>query len=167
MDTNTEPTEMATKPIKEHEWLQNLLGEWRIETEMVMEPGEPKVTSSGTSSVKSLGGLWAFSEDHESMPDGEATTSYFSIGYDVTFKEYRACMVMSASSHAWNFTGSLSDDGKIMTLNCEGPSMIDDGTALYRNVIELIDKDHRSLTSYNQDENGAWQEYMKADYYRV
>jgi hypothetical protein len=168
MDTNTqEPVEMATKPINEHEWLQNLVGEWKIESEMSMEPGGPKMKTGGTASVKNLDGLWAFAENKETMPDGQAVTSYFALGYDVTFKEYRGCVVMSASSHLWNYTGKLSEDGKTMTLDCEGPDMVkDEGTALYRDTIELIDENHRVHTSYAQVD-GTMQEFAVARYSRI
>ncbi|HSI21240.1 MAG TPA: DUF1579 family protein, partial [Verrucomicrobiae bacterium] len=105
---STEPQDqmdMGTKPIKEHEWLQRLVGDWKIETEMVMEPGAPKMKSSGTATTKSLGGLWAFSEAKETMPNGVATTSYLALGYDVSFKEYRGCGIASMSSHLWKYMG--------------------------------------------------------------
>jgi hypothetical protein len=162
-----EPMEMATKPLKEHEWLKNLLGEWKIESEMVMPDGQ-KMKSQGTASVKSLGGLWAFAEGKDTMPDGTEFTSYFALGYDVSFKEYRGCMVMSASSHLWKYVGELSADGKTMTLNCEGPDMVNDGkTALYRDVITLVDENHRTYTSSGQDDKGEWQQFMTAHYTRV
>lgn len=169
---STEPQEqtdmMATQPIKEHQWLQNLIGEWRIENEMSMEPGGEKMKSTGTSSVKSLDGLWAFSENKEAMPNGQAVTSYWALGYDVTFKKYQACIIMSASSHLWKYDGTLSSSGTTMTLDCVGPAMTEEpGTALYREVIELIDKNHRTHTSYSQDEDGSWQEFAKAHYFRV
>lgn len=162
-----EPMEMGTKPVQEHEWLQKLVGEWKVESEMAAEPDSPKLKSQGSASVKSLGGLWAFSENKEAVSNGMEMTSYFGLGYDVSFKEYRAFWVGSMSSHLWKYVGTLSADGKTMTLNCEGPSMTKDGeTALYRDVIELIDDDHRTLTSYGQDEKGEWQEFAKAHYYR-
>lgn len=159
--------EIGTKPIKEHEWLQNLVGEWRVESEMVMEPGGPKLNTKGTASIKSLGGLWAFSELKDVQPDGSESLSYFALGYDVTFKEYRGCWLGSFSSHLWKYTGSLSADEKIMTLDCEGPSMTDDGTAPYRDVIELVDENHHVKTSYAQGENGEWEEFSTAHYYRA
>lgn len=163
-----EQIEMATKPLKEHEWLKNLLGEWRIESEMQMEPGGQTFKTEGRASVSSLGGLWAFTESQDMMPDGTQVESRFALGYDVSFKEYRGCWIMSASSHLWKYTGELSEDGKTMTLTCEGPSMVVDGeTALYREVIELIDENHRTQTSYAQDENGEWQQFGKSDYFRV
>ena len=75
---------------------------------------------------------------------------------------------MSASSHLWKYVGSLSADGKTMTLSCDGPSMVEDGeTVPYRDVIKLVDANTRTLTSYGQDEQGEWQEFMKATYTRV
>jgi uncharacterized protein DUF1579 len=163
-----EEIEMGTKPIQEHQWLQKLVGEWRTETEMSMGPGEPKQKSEGTESVKSLGGLWAFGERTTKMPDGTAMILYSTLGYDVSFKEYRGCLFFSVSSHLWKYVGELSADGKVMTLNCVGPNMTKDGeTANYRDVIEILDDDHRTLTSYGQDDNGEWHEFMKAHYTRV
>ncbi|RYG26247.1 DUF1579 domain-containing protein [bacterium] len=158
---------MGTKPVAEHAWLQNLLGDWEVTSEMMMPDGST-ATSEGKESCKSLGGLWAFSQGEGTMPNGEKMEMYWTLGYDVSFKEYRGCWFMSVSSHLWKYVGTLSEDGKRMTLNCEGPSMVEDGkTALYRDVIDLIDANTRTLTSYGQDEKGEWQQFMKAAYTRV
>ena len=102
------------------------------------------------------------------MPDGSSMNYYAALGYDVSFKEYRGCWIASVSSHLWKYVGELSADGRVMTLNCVGPSMTKDGeTANYRDVIEIIDENHRTLTSYGQDDNGQWQEFMKARYTRA
>ena len=163
----TEAAEMGTKPVLEHQWLRNLVGEWRIETEMTMAPGQPKQKSEGTESVLSLGGLWAFGGGKATMPGGTVMEHYFALGYDVSFKEYRGCWFASMSSHLWKYVGELSADGKVMTLSCVGPNMTKDGeTANYRDVIEILDADHRTLNSYGQAEDGAWHEFMKARYTR-
>jgi hypothetical protein len=169
MSTQTqEPVDMGTKPVQEHQWLQKLVGDWRVETEMTMEPDQPRQKAQGTESVRSLGGLWALTEGKTTMPDGTAMTYYAALGYDVSFKEYRGCWFASMSSHLWKQVGELSADGKVMTLNCVGPNMTKDGeTANYREVIEILDADHRTLTSYGQDDKGAWQEFMQAHYTRV
>ncbi|HEX5322239.1 MAG TPA: DUF1579 domain-containing protein [Capsulimonadaceae bacterium] len=169
MDTQTqEPVEMGTKPIVEHAWLQKLVGEWRIESEMWMGPDQPRVRLEGTETVKSLGGLWAFAERTGKAPNGILFTTYATLGYDVSFREYRGCWFGSMSSHLWNQVGTLSADGKVMTLDCVGPDMAVDGqTANYREVIEIIDDNHRTLTSSGQDETGEWQEYWKFTYTRI
>lgn len=167
MSTETQEMPEATKPIQEHAWLQKLVGEWRVESEMVMGPGGPTIKGEGKESVSSLGGLWAIGEGDATMPDGNRMQYRSALGYDVSFKEYRGCLCMSASSHLWKYVGELSADGKVMTLDCVGPDMVKDGeTANYRDVIEIIDDNHRTLTSYGQDENGGWQQFMKAHYTR-
>ena len=169
MSTQTqEPVEMGTKPVKEHEWLQQFVGNWSIETVMNMGPDQPEMRSHGTESVKSLGGLWAFGQGKGEMPGGASMEICWTLGYDVSFKEYRGCWFASMSSHLWKQTGTLSDNGKTMTLDCVGPSMTKDGeTANYRDVIELIDDNHRTLTSYGEGESGEWHSYMKATYTRI
>jgi hypothetical protein len=169
MSTQTEePIEMGTKPVQEHEWLKNLVGEWRTESEMSMGPDQPKQQSQGSETVRSLGGLWAYGEGKATMPDGTSMEYYSALGYDVSFKEYRGCWFASMSSHLWKQTGELSADGKTMKLTCVGPSMTKDGeTANYRDVIEIQDENHRTMTSYGQDDNGDWQEFMKVSYTRI
>jgi hypothetical protein len=163
-----EPVEMGTKPVQEHKWLENLVGEWRTKSEMTMGPDQPKQRSEGRESVKSLGGLWAFGEGHGKMPDGAPIEYYSALGYDVSFKEYRGCWFASVSSHLWKQAGELSADGKVMTLSCLGPSMTVDGeTANYRDVHEIIDHNHRTMTSYGQDDSGEWQEFMKVHFTRI
>lgn len=164
----TEQMEMGTKPVKEHEWLQKLVGEWRVVSEFQMGPGGPLQQSEGRDTTKSVGGLWAFSQGIGHMPDGSEFSMFATLGYDVSFKEYRGCWFASMSSHLWQYIGTLSDDGKVMTLNCRGPHMEKDGeTANYRDVIEILDDNHRTLTSYGQDDDGNWQQFMKATYTRV
>jgi hypothetical protein len=168
MSTETQEMEMGTKPVREHEWLRNFIGEWRVQNEMTMGPGQPKMNSEGRESVKDLGGLWAVAQGHSAMPGGGNMDYYATLGYDVSFKKYRGCWFASVSSHLWVQEGQLSADGKTLTLSCVGPDMVKDGeTANYRFVFEIVDNNHRTMTEYGQDENGQWQEFIKSRYTRV
>jgi hypothetical protein len=102
------------------------------------------------------------------MPDGDVMEYHSALGYDVSFKEYRGCWFANVSSHLWKYVGEMSPDRKKLTLNCEGPDMVQDGkTANYRDVIEIQDRDHRTLTSFAEGENGEWIQFMKASYTRT
>src|SRR5579864_3290251 len=90
----TQTEEMGTKPLKEHEWLKQLVGEWKAESEMNMPDGS-KTTAKGTDSVKSLGGLFSFHHAQLTMADGGKIEVYAALGYDVTFKEYRKVDIMN------------------------------------------------------------------------
>lgn len=158
----------GTQPLAEHKWLENLIGEWTYESEFWMEPGQEPQKSTGTESVRSLGGLWAVAENKGVMPGGVEMTSIFALGFDVTFKEYRGCWLASASSHLWKYVGTLSADGKTMSLDCEGPSMVHDGqTAEYRDVIELIDENTRVHKSYGAEKGQEMHHFMTITYRRV
>jgi hypothetical protein len=165
-DDNAEMS--PTKPVDNHKWLNNLLGEWGLVSEYHDGTGEAMQSMKGHESVRSLGGLWAFSEGKINMPDGSTGEYFRTLGYDLTFKEYRGCLFMGMSSHLWKYSGELSADEKTMTLLCEGPDMENDGqTTMYRDVHQLINADQRTLTTSGQGENGEWIEFSKSTYTRV
>lgn len=170
MSTATETQQdmpMGTKPVKEHEWLQKFVGDWNTTAEMMMPDGSTS-TSTGSETVKSLKGLWAYVEGQGEGPDGSTMEYRSGIGYDVSFKEYRGFWLADMSSHLWKYTGTLSEDGKTMTMACVGPDMEKDGeTANYRDVHEIIDENTRTMTSYGEMGEGNWQQFMKVTYTRA
>jgi hypothetical protein len=155
------------EPQEEHQWLQKLVGEWSLEAEMTMAPGEPPKKTTGTESVRSVGGLWVVAEGQGEMPDGGAGTSIMTLGYDPQKKQYVGTWIGSMMTHLWIYEGSLDAGERVLTLNSEGPSMSGDGTlAKYQDVIELKSDDHRILTSRMPGEDGKWQVFMTAHYRR-
>jgi hypothetical protein len=170
METSTTTQTEAMKkvePQKEHEWLHKLVGEWTMEAEMTMAPGEPPAKSQGTESVRSLGGLWIVAEGKGEMPGGDHGTWIMTLGYDPQKKRYLGTWVGSMMTHLWVYDGSLDTGGKVLTLDSEGPSMSGDGTLVkYQDVIELKSDDHRILTSRMPGEDGKWQVFMTAHYRR-
>jgi len=168
MSTETqEQVEMGTKPIKEHEWLSNFVGTWKTENTMTMPDGST-VQGKGKETQKMLGGLWVLGEGSGEMPDGSTMEYRTGLGYDVSFKGYRGFWLADMSSHLWKYEGELSADGKVLTLNCKGPDMVVDGkTANYRNVHTLIDKDHRKMESFGEQEDGSWAQFMTVTFTRA
>ena len=51
MSTDTQDMDFATKPLPEHEWLNNLVGEWRVESEMTMGEDSMKGTLVAIGSI--------------------------------------------------------------------------------------------------------------------
>lgn len=172
METTTTPSEsiesmMKAEPQKEHRWLQQLVGEWTLEAEATTAPGEPPVKTTGTESVRSLGGLWTVAESEGEMPGGGTSTAIMTLGYDPQKKRYVGTWVGAMMTHLWLYEGSLDASERLLTLDCEGPSMSGDGTmAKYQDVIEIKSDDHRVLTSHVLGEDGTWQAFMTAHYRR-
>jgi hypothetical protein len=158
----------VTQPVAEHAWLTKLVGEWIVESEIDMGPEAGIQKSTGREKASMFGGLWVLAEGEGEMPGGGTMHYKTGIGFDVTFKEYRGFWIADVSSHLWKYVGEMSEDGRVLTLNCEGPHMQKDGeTALYRDVIEIVDENRRVMTSYGQDDSGNWNRFMTATYTRV
>ena len=173
MDTQTKQTEQAPMPPapqEEHQWLQQLVGEWTTEAQMAMAP-EAGETCKGTESVRSLGGLWILAEGRGEMPDGGSATMLMTIGYDPGKKRYVGTWVGSMMTHLWLYDGELDASRTVLTLNSEGPDMSPGAApgklAKYKDVIEIKGADHRILTSYCLGADGKWQQFMTAQYQRT
>ena len=166
-NTQHEPT-MHSEPQREHQWLQKLVGEWTVEIEATMQPGQPPEQHRGTESVRSLGGLWTIGEGTGAMPGGGEAKSIMTLGYDPRTERYRGTFVASMMTHLWIYDGELDAAEHVLTLNTEGPSMAGNGTmAKFRDVIEFISDDHRTMKSYALTDDGTWQQFMTAHYRRV
>ena len=59
--TTTQPEHMMMpEPQAEHQWLQKLVGDWTVEGEAPMEPGQPPMTFRGpsASAPSEASGCW-------------------------------------------------------------------------------------------------------------
>jgi hypothetical protein len=158
---------MKTEPQKEHEWLQQLVGEWTYESECSMEPGKPPEKFKGIENVRSLGGLWVLSEGSGEMPGGGMATMVMTLGYDPEKQRYIGTWVGSMMTHLWLYDGSLDAEKNRLTLNAEGPNCAEEGKlAKYKDVIEIKSSDHRLLTSHMLGDDGEWRPFMTASYRR-
>jgi hypothetical protein len=159
---------MKCDPQKEHEWLQQLIGTWKSESDCIMGPDKPPMKTTGGEVVRSMGGLWVLADGHMTMPDGDSGTMLMTLGYDPQKKRYVGSWVGSMMTRLWVYDGSLDPTGKILTLNTEGPSFTDENKlSSYRDVIEILGPNDRTLSSHAQGDDGTWNKFMTAHYHRV
>ncbi|MGO4285687.1 DUF1579 domain-containing protein [Bosea sp. TAB14] len=158
---------MNSEPQKEHEWLQQLVGEWSVEITASMGPDQPPTNTQGTETVRSLGGLWTLGEGQGVCPDGSPVTSLMTLGFDSAKGRYVGSFIASMMSMIWHYDGALDADRKALVLDTEGPSMAGDGAmAKYQDVITFLSPGHRTLTSRALGPDGQWTEFMSAHYRR-
>lgn len=157
---------MFAEPQQEHRWLDRLVGEWTSEFECRMGPDEPPMKSQGVEVVRSLGGLWIVGEGEGEAPDGNTSKTVMSLGYDPRTKHYVGTFIASMMAHLWVYSGSLDAAGKVLTLDTEGPDFSGQKLAKYKDIIEFVDDDHRTLTSRILGEDGTWSQLMTAHYHR-
>jgi Protein of unknown function (DUF1579) len=157
---------MHTKPQAEHQWLDKFIGHWISETECSMGPEQPPSKTTGTEVVCSLGGLWIVAEGEGEMPDQETGRTIMTLGYDPQSDRYIGTFIGSMMTHLWIYSGSLDADGKVLTLDTEGPNFSQSAMAKYKDIIEFVSDDHRIMTSQILGDDGNWLRFMTAHYRR-
>jgi hypothetical protein len=155
------------EPQPEHEWLQQLVGEWTYEHECVMGPDQPPMKATGTESVRAIGKLWIQGEGRWEMPEGSAMTSLITLGYDPGKKRFVGTWVGSPMTKLWIYDGELDAAKKKLSLYSMGPDFSGGPEEVkYCDAIEIVDNDHRMLTSSTQGKDGQWTQFMTAHYRR-
>lgn len=158
---------MRAQPTAGHHWLGKLIGEWTFESNCSMGPDQPPMLTKGREIVRSLGGLWTIGE---STMGGEETggRSIMTLGYDPVKKKFVGTFIASMMTHLWPYEGTLDSNGKVLTLDSEGPSFVSKNEyAKYQDSIEFVDDNHRILSSRMLMHNGQWIAFMEAHYHRV
>lgn len=159
---------MKVEPQKEHQWLQQFVGEWTYEHDCDMGPGQPKVKLTGTESVRSIGGVWIVGEGRGNMPDGNEGRMILTLGYDPHKGRFVGSWIGSMMTHLWVYNGWLDDAGRVLTLEAEGPSFTDPTKSqLYRDVYEIKSDKVRTLTAQMRGDDGEWHPFMTATYTRT
>lgn len=158
---------MESKPGKEHEWLMRLAGEWTFDGEAILSPDQPPVKSTGTESVRAVGGLWIVAEGQGEMPGCGAATTILTLGYDQGKNAFVGTWIGSMTPYLWIYRGSLDASERVLTLDTEGPSLAGDGKmSRYQDIIEVVSDDHRTLSSQMLGEDGRWNRFMTVHYRR-
>lgn len=155
-----------TKPTKDHELLNQFAGDWIAKAETVPMPGQAAFKNEGIETAKMVGGFWLISHGEASM-QGTPVNSVMTIGYDPSARKYVGTFLCSVDSTLWKYDGAMDATGKKLTLETEGPSMVDHTKKTkYRETLELIDKDHKTFTSFMQADDGKWVKVVTVDYQR-
>lgn len=156
---------MNLEPHAMHRWLQQLLGDWTSTSNCDADPGQPTEQSQGTEHGRALGDLWVILEGTGTMPGGGEARMQMTLGYDPEKNEFLGTWVGSMMAHMWVYRGTLDAGQKVLTLETEGPSFKDDGkTVRYRDVITIISANERTLTSFGQQPDGSWKQFVHAKY---
>jgi predicted enzyme related to lactoylglutathione lyase len=145
-------------PGEHHKWLEQLVGTWTVESETIGE-------GTGTDTVRSLGGRWVVCDLKSEVPGMGPMNAVLTLGYNSETGKYQGTWVDSITDHLWVYEGTLDPTRKILTLEAEGPNMLDPtkGDMPYRDVIEFKSADHRTLTS-SAFVDGEWVQFMTANY---
>lgn len=154
-------------PQQEHEWLQQLVGDWTYEHTSDCQPGDTPQVFRGTQRTRALGKLWIIGDGTGNMPGGGAALSQLTLGFDPRTKRFVGTWVGSMMTHLWVYDGALDAERKTLMLDCEGPSFNDPNKLTkYKDIFTVLSPDHYTLTSRVLGDDAKWQEFMVAHYRR-
>lgn len=156
---------MFAKPQQEHQWLDQLIGQWKFEHDCEMPDGT-KSNTSGTMKCRSLGGMWLICESSGESRDGQ-WSSIMTLGFDLAQSQFVGTFVASMMANIWPYHGVLDEAAKRLPLYSEGPKFDGSGVGKYRDTIEIVDADTWLFTSELQLEDASWQQFMVAKHTRV
>jgi hypothetical protein len=156
-----------SEPTEQHKWLQQFVGEWTVESTMMMPDGS-SMTGTGRETVTTLGELWVIGAMTAGMPGGGEMQSRLTLGFNSAKGKFEGTFIATMMDMQWVYEGSLS--GNVLTLDCVGPNMmpgVEPGTmANYQDIYEVVDSNTRKLRSQAQTPDG-WLQFMEATYKRV
>jgi hypothetical protein len=151
-----------------HRWLQRLIGDWTYEIDPADGHGESPQKIGGTEHVRALGDVWIVGEGKGRMPDGSPSDWQLTLGYDPGQQRFVGTWIGSMMNFLWIYRdGFLDADGRVLTLEAEGPTFDGTpGTALYRDIVTLQADDVRVLTGNVLGANGQWNQFCRTTYRR-
>lgn len=156
---------MFAKPQHEHQWLDQLIGEWSFEHNCDMPDGESS-TAQGKMKCRLLGGMWLIAESNGESPEGQAWSSIMTVGFDTVLKHYVGTFVGSMMSNVWQYSGPVEVTANRLPMTCEGPRFDGTGRCQYRDTIEIVDADTWLLTSEMQTDDSQWIKFLVATHRR-
>ncbi len=167
--TSASATEAAAQdapPTPEHAWLLRLVGDWEFKIE-VAAPAQESAPLGGRESVRAIGDLWVLSDVQASMPGGGQMSAAMTLGFDPKRQRFVGTWIDSATNYIWRYEGSLDAGRKILTLDTEGPDFTDPTKlARFRDAIEIVDANHRRLSSSLLGPDGSWTVFNTVHYTR-
>ncbi len=152
--------------LEQHEWLEQLVGDWDASCEASMGDDTEPMTMESTEHVRSIGGRWILAEGSATF-GGDQFTTLLTLGYDPRAEAFVGTWVDTIQDHMWIYRGTLDEAKRILTLETDGPSFDDPSvTAHYRDAIEIVDAYHKRLTSSVLGADGEWTTFMRSEYSR-
>jgi len=166
--TPAQPLPGMAPPTELHGWLHRMLGDWTFETECAGPPGGTPMKSKGVERVRSLGGYWVVGESEGECPGGGGQARVvIAMGHDSVAKRFRGTWIGSMMGHMFVYDGVLDIATNTLSLDSEGPSFTGEGTARYRDIVQLVSNDHRIVTGNLVNPDGSLSQMMRATFRRA
>ena len=160
-------TQEMPEPGKQHKWMAERAGDWKVSVKMRMMPEMPWMEFDGTEKVKvGLNGFFVFSTfkcSFMNMPfEGHQT-----LGYDQNKKKYVSSWVDSMSSQLATSEGTYDAKKKVLTLVGMSFDPMQGKQIKQRTTIHSSSKDKSVMKMFTPDPSGKEFQSMEFHYTRA
>ena len=163
--TNASDPPKMPAPQKEHEWLQQLVGEWDSTGKIFMQPGQPPIETKGAERSRMIGGFWATFE-HTGSFQGQPFTGILTLGYDAEKRSYVGTWIDSMSPYLTTMKGDYDPATKTMTAIGAGRDAMTGKQTRTKHVSQYVDDDTRTFQMYMTGDDGKEFKVMEITYHR-
>jgi Protein of unknown function (DUF1579) len=164
----TKENTMNPKPTTQHEWLKQLLGDWTVQATCKMPDGSTSITKA-QETVRQIGELFVVAELTGQTPGSDQPlSSLLTLGFDPDKDKFVGSWIGSPMPQLITYEGTLSDDAKTLTLDCQAPGYEDPTeTKSYQDVLVIKSTNEREFHSQIQNDDATWTRFMSSMYTRV
>ncbi|MBL0928172.1 MAG: DUF1579 family protein [Phycisphaerales bacterium] len=151
------------KPGEAHKWMGQFVGDWTV-TFSAMADGKAKEVATAEFSAKYVMGEKFLHMEWDGRWQGQFYRQIGSLGYCNAHKQYEYSAISSRGTATEFLTGSVSSDGKVLTLSGDG---VHDGTkGKLRAVVTVVSKDKVTDEFFFTAAGGKEAKVMEATYTR-
>ncbi len=154
------------QPTPEHHRILSTVGAWKVACKFYMQPGQPPLETEATDTVEALGPFWTLSRFEGSMM-GQPFSGVTTLGYEPAQQRFVSTWVDTMMPHLWYFTGGFIEDGKVLELKGQAPSMGGEGTAPWRITHTFESPDTMTLRMFTTLPDGPEVMTMENTYTRM
>lgn len=149
------------------DWLKQFEGNWAVLSTSKAVGSHPAMTTKGNIESKPLGKSWIVNE-HSGDLGGMTFNAVQTITYDTDTKQFSGSWIDSISSFKWKYSGNLSETGKRLILNAEGPDWTSpDKMRQYRDIYEFKSTNEIAGSSEMLNDDGEWESFMTSTITRI
>ena len=156
----------AARPLKEHELLQKLAGNWKAEFALTM-PGAPPIESEARVESELLGKLWIATRYDDPQMMGGAFSGAELFGYDPDKKKYVSAWVDNQSASMTLQEGTYDPATRTLAMSGLGKDPMTGKESSSRSTTVWSDDDHHVQTMFAPGPGGDEVQMFTITYSRV
>ncbi len=149
-----------------HEHLKALEGKWLVKAKATFMPGQPLEESEGKSTMKMVLGGRFLRQELDATMGGMPFQGIGFTGYDNGLQKYVGCWMDSMGTMMMTFTGTCSEEGRVLTTTSEFKDPLSGQVKKAKMVTRVLDKDKHTFEMFDIGADGKESKSLELTYTR-